>query len=878
MSKAQDSKFIKYKFKSLLTYASTEWLGDSKKKYRRVFNKCEVSYIYVEFSFYNKLFDEENWSANIKLLCNKVIDGKEEKICEINKDYPIRMEDNITFIREGWGNPAQGAFWNKGEYIWHAYIDNKLIASQKFFIEDEKEVSPSNNPFFDIESIKFFEGDYQLPRNNERKYLISFDGNKTRYIWAEVTLNNKLEKNWYCEIVYNFYNDAGQLKGTTSELFLFNENKKVICSGWGSSAAGTWHNDAYRVEIVFMDHLVGTALFNVNNTFEEGIPELYKAGAGFIAGQPQEEKNNIDEATLEELLAKMDELVGMQNIKQKIRDYVKYLQFLKIRQEKGFEESGKISLHAVLTGNPGTGKTTIAKQLGKIYKAMGLLTKGHVHEVDRSDLIAEFIGQTAPKTKKCIEQARGGILFIDEAYSLHRNDHDNKDFGKEAIEIILKEMSDGAGNIAIVVAGYPQEMKSFLESNPGLKSRFNHYFNFEDYQPEEMMEIAFLGFKNRKLQLKQDAREYLFTKFTQAYRDRDRTFGNARFVMSVVDEAKMNMGLRLMQNENINQLSEEELSTITLPDIQKIFSMGTAKTLDIQVDDKLLKEALAELNNLTGLQNVKEEINELVKLVKYYKEIGKNVLNKFVLHSVFVGNPGTGKTTVARIFAKIFRALGIIEKGHLIECDREALVAGYSGQTAIKTADMVDKALGGVLFIDEAYALNQGNNDAFGMEAINTLLKRMEDNRDDFVVIAAGYTDNMNEFLTTNPGLKSRFERTFVFHDYNTDELMQIMLNMLASEALQPDDNAKKHLFNIIETAYNHRDKFFGNAREIRKLAAAAVKNQHLRMASLEASQRTPEMMMTLTLDDVKEFNAEMYSTKKQQVNPVGFKINKDNQ
>lgn len=877
MSKAQDSKFINYKFKSLLTYTSTEWLGDSKKKYRRVFNKCEIAYIYVEFAFYNKLFDEEPWTSKVKLLCNKIADGKEEKICEIEQDYTISMQDNIAFIREGWGNATQGSFWNKGEYIWHAYIDNKLIASQKFFIEDEKEVSPANNPFFDIESIHFFEADYTLPNKNNRKYFTTFDGKNTRYIWAEVTLINKLEKNWHCELIYNFYNDAGQLKGSMSELFLVNENKKVICSGWGSSTKGTWYNDAYRVEIVFMDHLVGIAAFNVGETFEEGIPKLFTGGSGFMAAPEAKIGAEPDETTLDQLLAKMDELVGMQNIKQKIRDYVKYLQFLKIRQQKGFEESGGISLHAVLTGNPGTGKTTVAKQLGKIYKAMGLLTKGHVHEVDRSDLIAEFIGQTAPKTKKCIEQARGGILFIDEAYSLHRSDENNKDFGKEAIEIILKEMSNGIGNIAIVVAGYPHEMKTFLESNPGLKSRFNHYFHFEDYQPEEMMEIAQLGIKNRKLHLKEDAREFLFTKFTQAYRDRDRTFGNARYVMSVVDEAKMNMGLRLMQNENINDLNEEELSTITLADIHKIFSLGTTKTLDIQVDDKLLKESLSELNALTGLQNVKEEINELVKLVKYYKEIGKDVLNKFVLHSIFVGNPGTGKTTVARIFAKIFRALGILEKGHLIECDREGLVAGYSGQTAIKTADVVDKALGGVLFIDEAYALNQGNNDAFGMEAINTLLKRMEDNRDDFVVIAAGYTDNMNEFLLTNPGLKSRFERTFVFNDYTVDELMQITLRLLSNEGLQPDNKAKTHLLNIIEAAYNNRDKYFGNAREMRKIVAAAVKNQHLRMASLEASQRTPEMMMTLTIDDVKEFTTEIYQAKKISSTPVGFKLNKEN-
>jgi SpoVK/Ycf46/Vps4 family AAA+-type ATPase len=581
----------------------------------------------------------------------------------------------------------------------------------------------------------------------------------------------------------------------------------------------------------------------------------------------------LQEENLEQLLGKLDNLIGLTSVKQKVRDYVQYLNFIKIRQEKGFDESGKISLHAVLTGNPGTGKTTVAKQLGKIYKEMGLLTKGHVHEVDRSILVAEYIGQTAPKTKKAIEDARGGILFIDEAYSLSRKGDDSKDFGKEVIEILLKEMSDGPGNIVVVVAGYPEEMKGFLSSNPGLKSRFNHHFTFDDYTPEEMMLIAESGFDSRKLKIDEKAEEYLFTKFTQSYRDRDRSFGNARFVMSVVDEAKMNMGLRLMKSSDISQLSEEELSLIRTEDIQKIFAMGISKEIDIQIDNKLLNESLEELNQLVGLQNVKDEISELVKLVKYYKEIGKDVLNKFVLHSVFTGNPGTGKTTVARIFAKIFRALGILEKGHLVECDREGLVAGYSGQTAIKTAEIVDSSLGGVLFIDEAYSLSQGSNDSFGMEAINTLLKRMEDNRDDFVVIAAGYTDNMREFLRSNPGLSSRFERTLHFNDYSADELFRIAKNNFAKEGLKLDLEATEHIRNYIAILHEARDKFFGNAREIRKIVSETVKNQHLRMASVESSKRTPEMIETIVFADMAEFKLIDPTKGKNSGGKLGFKI-----
>ncbi|MBX7095959.1 MAG: AAA family ATPase [Flavobacteriales bacterium] len=871
MGKAENSAFKKHKFRELKTYCSTEWLSDGKKKYRRVFNNSEISYLYAELSFFNKLFDEENWTAKILIECVKEEGDTEVSICKINLDREVKTDENIVYIREGWGNASYGVFWKKGKYTWKAYIDDEYVGSSIFYVENELAVTPENNPFFEVVDLRIFEGPNGLPPEGDRKYYTCYQANETRYIWGEFKIKSKLDYDFQAEIFYTFFNDAGQLKGYTSELVTIRGGETTVCSGWGSDTKGTWYNDAYRLEISFMETLLAWVPFEVGATFEEGFPKISNG----IGGLELEKKEaEINQESLDELLAKMDELIGMDNIKTKIRDYVKYLNFLKLREEKGFKENKGISLHAVLTGNPGTGKTTIAKQLGKIYKEMGLLTKGHVHEVDRSDLVAEYIGQTAPRTKAAIEKARGGILFIDEAYSLHRSGEDSKDFGREVIEILLKEMSDGPGNIAVVVAGYPQEMKGFLESNPGLKSRFNHYFQFEDYIPEELMEIADLGLKQRGLFMQQDAKEFLFTKFTQAYRDRERSFGNARFVMSVVDEGKMNMGLRLMQNSDVASLSEEELSTITKEDIYKIFAMGVTKTLDLRIDEKQLKDALQELNELVGLHNVKDEITELVKLVKYYKEIGKDVLNKFVLHSVFVGNPGTGKTTVARIFAKIFRALGILEKGHLVECDREGMVAGYSGQTATKTSNLIEQSMGGVLFIDEAYALHQGRDDQFGMEAINTLLKRMEDNRDDFVVIAAGYTDNMNEFLMTNPGLRSRFERVFQFEDYKPEELMKIADFMLKAENMKADQEAMEHLQAYFTALWNVRDKFYGNAREVRKVIGEAIKNQNLRMASMDAKARTMEMVSTLTKADVEEFSLDKIKGQQTQGGkPLGFRI-----
>lgn len=855
MSKNKSSDFVKYKFRALKTYTSTEWLAESKKKYRQVFDRNEIRYIYAEFSFFNKLFDEEDWEAEIMLIAYQA----GPPVRKVSKDLvvrkPITKDQNVVYIREGWGNDKVGVAWPEGAYFWEVFIDGEKVATHHFYVYDVGGVTSAENPYMEIDSIRLYEGPNKNLPKAERKYYADFSGQETRFIWIEFLAQNKLDRPWMAELVFNFYNDARQLKGQTIELVKVKKNQKKfeVNSGWGSDHRGTWFADNYTVEIVFMDTLIGVLPFTVGEENVEGEnlllrPEDNRALLG-VPAPP-----DLENLSLEEVLAELDAMIGLEPIKARIREYAQYLNFLKIRQEKGLKDNQPINLHAVFTGNPGTGKTTVARMLGKIYKKLGLLTKGHVHEVDRADIVGEYIGQTAPKVKSAIDKARGGILFIDEAYALARKDDDAKDYGREVIEMLIKEMSEGRGDLSVVVAGYPREMDTFLKSNPGLKSRFNMQFEFPDYSPEELADIADFWGKKRSVSFSPPAKERLAYHLVEAYRKRDRTFGNARFVLSVIDEAKMNLGLRLMASGKVDQLSNEDLSRVELEDIEAVFEPASKKKIQIPIDEALLQESLAELNALIGLQNVKNEVHELVKLVKFYKEIGKDVLNSFSLHTVFTGNPGTGKTTVARILGKIYKALGILERGTLVECDRQQLVAGYTGQTALKSAEVIDRAKGGVLFIDEAYTLSKGQTDHFGQEAIETLLKRMEDLRGELVIIAAGYPDNMRRFLETNPGLKSRFDRQFEFKDYTDEELMRIAVAMFGHESVSLDPEAEAHLKDYFAYLFKYKNKFFGNARAVRKVVEKAIKNQHLRLASLPADQRTPDMLNILRVEDVEEF------------------------
>ncbi len=858
MARGFDPHYTKYKFRELKVYSSTEWLADNKKKYRQVFDRYETTYIYAELSFYNKLFDEEDWEIEVELKCFSLKRGRKE-VCSLPFRRKVSKYDNVVYIREGWGNQKEGAFWKKGTYYWEVWIEGVKVATKYFYVEDAaKDKNTKKNPYLEIKSLKLYEGSYDDRPEFERTYYKVFNHEETRYIYVEITLKNlHPAKNWQCELFTKFYNDARELKGRVVRLQRIEKKDDIIkvTAGWGSNVKGSWRKDRYTAEIVFMDRLLAVVPFEVGEDFGEGSPGIWfpDRQSTFLL------QDDTDDATFEDVMERMDKLIGLNAIKQKVRDHAKYIQFLQLRKEKGFNEKDEINVHSVFIGNPGTGKTTVAKMMGKLYRKMGLLSKGHVHEVDRVDLVGEYIGQTAPKVKEAIEKAKGGVLFIDEAYALARSNDDSKDFGREVIEILVKEMSNGTGDMAVIVAGYPKEMKHFLDSNPGLKSRFKIFFEFSDYLPQELSQIANYACAEKAIRLTPPARGRIDEIIVEAYRNRDRSFGNARFVFDIIEKAKINLGLRVMSEENPRMLEENILATIRKEDVDKISIKPKRELPNIPIDYELLKGAMEELDRLIGMEKIKQQISELVQLVEFYRDIDKNVLNNFFLHTVFIGNPGTGKTTVARILTKIYKALGVLERGHMVETDRQGLVAGFVGQTAIKTAEKIDEAMGGVLFIDEAYSLTSSGagghaHGDFGNEAIQTLLKRMEDFRGEFFVFVAGYPDNMEEFIKANPGLQSRFDKMLKFEDYSPAELYAIALQMFEDEGLEPNEEAKEHVRKYMAFIHEFRDKYFGNARTVRGIVTEAIKNHNLRLSRLPKEERTDLDIRRLTYEDVASF------------------------
>ena len=542
---------------------------------------------------------------------------------------------------------------------------------------------------------------------------------------------------------------------------------------------------------------------------------------------------------VEDVLAELDGLVGLEAVKAEVHKLVNVVKVNEARRRQGLKVPS-ITYHMVFTGNPGTGKTTVARIVARVLRSLGLVSKGHLVEVDRSGLVGRYAGETAVKTSKVIDRAMGGVLFIDEAYQLAGGDSD--DYGREAVATLLKRMEDDRDKFVVIAAGYTDEMRGFLDSNSGLRSRFARVIDFADYTDAELASIFRSMARKNQFSLAPDLDAGLDGAISKLTKRRDRTFGNARFVRQLFEDATGRQANRVAE---AGTLSGDALTTLTLADLGL-----DERKVDVRAPS--VEEVLAELDSLTGLANVKDAVRKLVATARANKlraEKGVEGSVPMSYNFVFTGNPGTGKTTVARIMGRAFRALGLLERGNFVETDRSGLVAKYAGQTAPKTNKLIDSAMGGVLFIDEAYQLNQGENDTFGSEAVATLLKRMEDARGSIVVIIAGYKDEMKRFMAINSGLESRFSRVIEFPDYSANELAAIFRSMAKNGkyALSPD--VEKWLEPYVSVMTKDRAKSFGNARWARSLFEKSVERQALRVTAMKNPSR--EELLTLRMSDV---------------------------
>ncbi|MEV1066438.1 right-handed parallel beta-helix repeat-containing protein [Streptomyces sp. NPDC050263] len=538
-------------------------------------------------------------------------------------------------------------------------------------------------------------------------------------------------------------------------------------------------------------------------------------------------------------LADLDRLIGLENVKRQVHTLVSLAQLARRRAELGMP-APPMARHLVFAGPPGTGKTTVARLYGSVLATLGALPKGHLVEVSRADLVAQVIGGTAIKTTEAFQRALGGVLFIDEAYTLVSDSgRSGADFGREAVDTLLKLMEDHREEVVVVVAGYSDRMDQFLASNPGLQSRFSRTIEFENYTVPDLVAIMESMCASHQYELGEGTRDALTLLFERM--PRDASFGNGRAARQVFEEMVDRQAYRL---STMRTPEPGDLTTLLPVDVGEREAAEVAGSGGTETG-----APLERLNEMIGLDSVKRDVTDLVNLLgtARRREAAGLPAPRLSHHLVFTGPPGTGKTTVARLYAELLVSLGVLPRGQLVEVARADLVGRFIGHTAQLTREAFERARGGVLFIDEAYTLTPASAADFGREAVDTLLKLMEDHRDEVVVIVAGYTEEMDGFLASNPGLASRFSRSVEFGNYTSDELVTIV----RQHASAAHYDCAPGTASVLRAYFDSlpRDRTFGNGRLARRVLEGMITRQAGRMSRMSAPSL--EELRTLLPEDL---------------------------
>lgn len=557
-------------------------------------------------------------------------------------------------------------------------------------------------------------------------------------------------------------------------------------------------------------------------------------------------EDNAKEISVDDVMKELDGFVGMTSVKDAIRRIAQEIAVQKQLIEMGEAQEGLTKYNFILTGNPGTGKTTVARIFGKIFKALGVTSTDKVTEKVPKDIIGMYVNESDKNMDKAINEAMGGVLFLDEAYDLEPMDEAGRSTsseGKKAVQTLMTRMENEAGKFVVVCAGYPKEMATFMNSNPGLKRRFSHTIHIDDYTADELLEIYERAAKAKKYNFTfadDTVRMKALNMFRNMVAMKDDKFGNAGEAMKKVAETKTNINNRI-SSLPFDQWTPEVLHTAFLEDIP--FEEPEKVSID---------ECLQELNQLIGLGGVKASLTKLAHTINNEIESARveNRRPEIPLgHYLFLGNPGTGKTTVARLMGKILYSMGALPSPNVVEVGKANLVGRYVGDTEAITSHMIDSAMGGILFIDEAYQLA---SDQFGRSALETLVARLENDRGKFVCIAAGYSFEMQQFLAENSGFESRFpeKNRIVFEDYSPDELFQIFMIHARKGGYILEPMAENAVRGKLTMMYNNRGRTFGNGRDARNLFDEVKSNLAARLAE-EGGSHTAEERKTIKMEDV---------------------------
>lgn len=715
-------------------------------------------------------------------------------------------------------------------------LNKKYIIKNKFLTEATekdinviKKIKINTNYFIFIYNYKNIEEYREFEKtllNNKEKTIYTKElTEKEKNIVVGTKLNKEIEKinkEFNVQVIFGYKENSNKGQSVSVTDFIkksFNKNGGFDITEYIS----------YRLSDPLKNLIIKEGI-------ENGTKILIYVSKGLIFCKIDETEYKLIKysiPTLEEVKFKLDSMIGVKELKEFLLNVENNMKVQKIREKLGLRNS-KISLNMIFAGNAGTGKTNAARITYKYLNALGLLSKGILVEVSKADFISENTNDIAKRTNEIINSALGGVLFIDEAYALCESEEDK--VGKEIVDSLLKGIEDNREELVVILAGYEKDMERFLSINQGLKSRFPNTVHFEDYTPTEMYEIALEIAKTKGYRIAKNVKRDLIDLFTRNQLTGKSDLGNARFVRNIIENAIVYSSRKYIDNNKgeIDLLEREDFN----------FKVSTKFNLE------------EKLKEIIGLEEVKDLLRSQYKLlvaqekrksVGVYTEIEQN------LNMVFVGNPGTGKTSIARLVAQMLNSMGLLKVGQMIETDRSSFVSNIPGETSKKTEEKFKEALGGVLFIDEAYTLA---NDSLGREVIETLLKLIEDYPKEVIVILAGYEKEMEDFFDVNIGLRSRFPLWTNFKDYNPNELLEMAIRLVESKGFRLSKNGNVALKKSFVEMYENSDSSSGNGRMVRNYVENLIRIQSIRIAEEDISVYE---MNLITAKDIEKLNTSNY-------------------
>ena len=625
------------------------------------------------------------------------------------------------------------------------------------------------------------------------------------------------------------------------------QNEFWVYAAFGDFCRQNWAKGSYRLELQFQNSTVISAVFKVGeiDVNSEYDPKLIIKKSVIV-------QDNVPGNSL----ARLEKMAGLKGVKEKVHSLMNFHNLQKRREEAGLPVR-RPALHARFLGNPGTGKTTVARLLGQIYKEMGLLSSGHVVLEERKNLIGRYYDSEGQAVDNALNRAKGGILLIDEAYNLYV-ENDDKDPGRRILEYLLTALADENNrDWMLILAGYPKEMKAMLESNPGIESRVSEIFEFEDLNVDELLQVAELYCDDNKYELSEDARERLKAVITRDVAAKDKNFGNGRYVNKLMETAiNTRMASRLSK---IVSPTYDQLVTIEADDIP-IDAADAERIASDGFDDKLIDDALKRLDSLVGLSKVKSAIHNFVNISRFLNSQGERIRGKGLLKWNFTGNTGTGKSTVAQILADILKGMNLIQNSELTEIKGEEIfnVSDYECNEVIRAA--VKRSRRGVLFIDGDAPEFRSSQYRLTSEQIRFKLATLasEDNASGALIISECSSPNLSIANSLAANGIYDFDHTFIFDDYSADELYSILLQCLDKQKTTVSEEAEVILREYIRNLCANRELSFANARTMKNLSRAIFETVILRMSESPA----PQEDRVVLAKDVESFVWKKLSTK----------------